>query len=48
MDNNTNKEVNIVGTDLHQLLSDGLQTMRRTLLLFLAGIIACKGLIFLI
>ena len=43
MDNNTNKEVNIVGTDLHQLLSDALQTMQRTLLLFLAVLLACTG-----
>lgn len=45
MENNTNKEVNIAGIDLHQLLTDGLRTMRQTLLLFIAALAVCTGLL---
>lgn len=45
MENHTNKEVNIAGIDLRQLLTDGLRTMRQTLLLFIAALAVCTGLL---
>lgn len=43
MDKQTSNEVNTGSIDLSQLLPDILQAMRRTLLLFLAVLIACTG-----
>ena len=45
MDNNTTNEVKIAGIDLHRLLSDGLDALRRTLLPFLALLVLCTGLL---
>ncbi len=45
MDNNTTNEVKIAGIDLRQLLSDGLNAMRRTLLPFLVLLVLCTGLL---
>lgn len=43
MDNNTTNEVKIAGIDLRQFLSDGLNALRRTLLLFLVVLVLCTG-----